>query len=98
MRARSSTASVSRRNPHSPSTYWSGSREARRATSARTRVELLGAERAVETHVELDPLHPERVGEQQLCVQPRRLRALLREVLGGAAEDLAEGQRSALIG
>ena len=75
MSARRSTVSVSRRNPHSPSTYWSGSRAARRATSSRTPSSSRAVERPVEVHVELDPLHPERVREQQLRVEPRRLRS-----------------------
>ena len=55
-------------------------------------VELGVGERPVEVGVELDPLAAERVGEQELRVEARRLRGLA-EVLGRAPEHVPERQR-----
>ena len=101
MSARRSTVSVSRRKPHSPRTYWSGSRAARRPTSARAASSSRRLERAVELHVEIDPRDAERVREEQLGVEPRRVRSVRREVLRRAPQDVAEvvraGQRTARV-
>ena len=56
-------------------------------------VELAVLERPVEVGVELDPLSSERVREQQLRIEPRRLRRLA-EMLGRAPEHLADGHAS----
>ena len=71
MSALGSTASTSRRNPHSPSTYCSGSPWPRGARRARPHPsELAGVERSVELQVELAPGQPEDVPEKQLGVDP----------------------------
>ena len=78
MSARRSTASVSRRKPHSPRTYWSGSPDALRVTSARAAVELVSGQGTVEVHVELDPVDSEDVPQQALGIEPRPLGPLRR--------------------
>ena len=66
--ARGSTVSVSRRKPHSPRTYWSGSR---RPAARRARARASSSawrQRPVERHVELDPLEagrPVRAGARR---------------------------------
>ena len=56
-------------------------------------IELACLERPVEVGVQLDPLPPERVSEQQLRVESRRLRRLA-EMLGRAPEHLPHGHAS----
>ena len=56
-------------------------------------VELAALERPVEVGVQVDPLPAERVGEQQLRVEPSRLRRLA-EMLGRAPEHLPDGHAS----
>ena len=67
-------------------------RAARRAPAPRA----LGlVERPVVLGVELDPREPERVREQQLGVEPRRLDALVAEVLGGRGGGPRRASRTA---
>ena len=47
-------------------------------------------QRPIVLRVELDPLDGERMGEQQLGVEPRRVDALAGEVVDGGAQDLAD--------
>ena len=55
-------------------------------------LELRLLEWTVELGVQLDPREPERVRDQVLRVDPRRVHALVGEEVGRAAEDLAERQ------
>ena len=52
---------------------------------------LAGGDRLVELEVEPQAIDAERVGEQALRVEPRGLDPLLREVLGGPAQQLEDG-------
>ncbi len=56
-------------------------------------LELRVGERAVHVEVEVEPLHPERVRQQQLGVETGRVDPLLREPLGGELEDAPGGLR-----
>ena len=57
--------------------------------------QLLLAERPVELGVQLDARQPERVREQELGVDARRVDPLVGEEVGRAAEDLPEGHTPA---
>jgi hypothetical protein len=54
------------------------------------RGQLAGVQRPIDIHVELDPLAAERVREQKLGVEARRVGALRGEVIVRAAEDLPD--------
>ncbi len=57
--------------------------------------QLLLGQRAIVVGVELDPGHPQGMGQQQLRVEPRRRAALLLEVAGTRSQHLAERLHSA---
>jgi hypothetical protein len=53
-------------------------------------VQLAAGERAVEVHVQLDPLQARGPGEQPLRVEPRRVRSLRGQMLGREPEDAGD--------